>query len=100
MSVDATNAEGLNLAAPLSEPLVGNQQKRSSFIKNAIAYSGTNLVSQFAQLVSRFIVRAMLAPSAMGIWELALAIQSFVNSFDPGINTAASIELPKLQGAN
>jgi|KBSSwiStaDraftv2_1062776.scaffolds.fasta_scaffold00215_15 Membrane protein involved in the export of O-antigen and teichoic acid len=82
----------------MSEP-AATQARRSSFLRNALAYTSTNLVSQFTQLVSRFIVRTILAPQAMGIWEFALVIQSFANSFDPGINAAASVELPMLHGA-
>jgi O-antigen/teichoic acid export membrane protein len=73
---------------------------RPSFLRNAFAYSGTNLIAQFTQLASRFFVRTLLAPEAMGLWEFALVIQTFANSFDPGVNTAASVELPVLHGAN
>jgi O-antigen/teichoic acid export membrane protein len=87
------------MSSVVSEPAAAKQAKRSSFLRNALAYSTTNLVSQFTQLVSRFIVRTILAPQAMGIWEFALVIQTFASSFDPGINAAASVELPMLHGA-
>src|ERR1043166_4921168 len=74
--------------------------KQASFLMNAFAYSGTNLVSQFTQLISRFFIRTLLAPQAMGIWEFALVIQTFTSSFDPGVNEAAAVELPVLHGAS
>lgn len=70
----------------------------SVFLKNALAYTSVNLFAQVAQLAQRFLVRSVISPAQMGVWELALAIQGFVASIDPGLSSAAWFELPVLHG--
>jgi O-antigen/teichoic acid export membrane protein len=69
------------------------------FLKNIIAYSGANLLSQFLQAVEHLVIRRILAPALMGTWNRVLVLQNFIATFDPGITQAASRELPLLRGA-
>lgn len=68
------------------------------FIKNALSYASVNVIGQAAQLAQRFVVRSIVTPAHMGIWELAVNLQGFVSNLDPGFYAAAWYELPVLHG--
>lgn len=67
-------------------------------LKNIIAYSGVNLISQVLLFGQNFIVRGLLAPAVLGIWNYVGVIQGFLGTFDLGITAAASRELPMIRG--
>jgi O-antigen/teichoic acid export membrane protein len=69
------------------------------FLKNAVAYSGTNVIAQAARFVQEFAIRRILPPELLGIWNFSLVVQEFASSFDVGIVDAASRELPILHGS-
>jgi hypothetical protein len=69
------------------------------FLKNAIAYSSGNVISQTARVTQEFIVRRILPPGVLGVWNFVLVVQSFVGTFDSGIIDATSRELPIFHGA-
>lgn len=67
-------------------------------LKNILAYSGVNLFSQVLTLGQNLVVRGLLAPPVMGIWNYVGVVQGFLGTFDIGINAAAIRELPLLHG--
>jgi O-antigen/teichoic acid export membrane protein len=69
------------------------------FLRNALAYSSGNVVSQIARVTQEFIVRRLLPPAVLGVWNFVLVVQGFVATFDAGIIDATSRELPILHGA-
>src|SRR5262249_12986389 len=71
-----------------------------TFVRNALAYSGSSFLAQVAGILQKYLVRGVLSPVAIGWWELAVVIQGFVSSVDPGLESAAAVELPVLHGQN
>lgn len=69
------------------------------FVKNLISYSGASLVVQAMQLVQGLVVRRMLPPALMGVWNYVGVVQAGAATFDLGITQAAGRELPLLHGA-
>lgn len=69
------------------------------FIRNVLSYSAVNAYAQLIRLLQDFVVRFILPPSIMGIWSLVLVLQGFATTFDIGVLTAATRELPLLYGA-
>lgn len=67
-------------------------------LKNILAYSGVNLFSQVLVFGQNFVVRGLLPPPVMGIWNYVGVVQGFLGTFDLGINAAALRELPLLRG--
>src|SRR5258707_198153 len=45
-----------------------------------------------------YLIRSILAPIAIGWWEFAIVVQSTISAFDPGLESAAGVELPVLHG--
>ncbi len=68
------------------------------FLKNALIYSGTNLISQSALFVQGFVLRSILPPSVMGVWNFVLVLTTFVSPITLGVLQAALRELPILKG--
>ena len=68
-------------------------------LRNIIAYSGTSLVVQVAQLVQGFVIRRLLHPDLLGAWNYVGVTLSFIGTFDVGITSGAARELPLLRGA-
>ncbi len=71
----------------------------SRFFKNAIVYSSANLVAQCCKVAQEFVLRRLLPPEAIGVWNLAVVTQSFVATFDIGVIEGAFRDLPILEGA-
>jgi O-antigen/teichoic acid export membrane protein len=69
------------------------------FIKNALTYSGSNIISQAALFIQGIILRGILAPQLMGIWNLVNVIRGYVQPVSVGIETGASRELSIIHGA-
>ncbi|MFC1580607.1 lipopolysaccharide biosynthesis protein [Thermodesulfobacteriota bacterium] len=67
-------------------------------VKNAIAYSGTNLISQVALFIQGLVLRNLLPPQIMGLWEYVKIARGFLAHFSIGILTGAVRELPLLKG--
>lgn len=80
----------------LTTPARRNGLRR--FVTNVFAYSGSNFASQAAGILQKYLVRGILPPAAMGWWELATVVQSFLSSVNPGLEGAAGVELPVLDG--
>ena len=74
------------------------KHQRYSFVKNAISYSGTNIVGQFITLIRGFLVRRILPPEIMGFWNLVGVIQGLMGTFDLGCSAGAIRELPIISG--
>ncbi|KJR99414.1 MAG: hypothetical protein VR68_09275 [Peptococcaceae bacterium BRH_c4a] len=68
------------------------------FLKNALAFSGINLISQILLFIQGFILRRMLPPEIMGVWNLVGVVKSFATPFSIGILAGAVRELPILKG--
>ncbi len=71
---------------------------KSSFIKNAIAYSGSNFIIQFISFLRGVIVWRILPPEIMGFWNFMAVVQRFIATFDLGCIAGASRELPIMRG--
>lgn len=69
------------------------------FLKNLIAYSGASMLVQFMQLTQGFLLRRLLLPGAIGVWNYIGVTQGFAGTFDAGITAAAARDLPLLHGA-
>lgn len=74
------------------------KNQKTSFIKNTLAYSGSNVIGQFIILARGFVVRRMLPPEVMGFWNFVAVIQGFIGTFDFGCIAGASRELPIMKG--
>ena len=72
--------------------------RKISFAKNALAYSGTNVIAQIITLIKGFLVRRILPPEIMGFWNLVAVVQGFIGTFDLGCIAGASRELPIMTG--
>ena len=68
------------------------------FLKNIIAYNSANIAGRVIMLAQVFILRRMLPPTLMGLWNLVDVIRGFVETFDLGIMPAAARKLPLLRG--
>lgn len=71
---------------------------KSSFVKNTLAYSGTNVISQFITMVRGFVVRKILPPEIMGFWNFVAVVQGFIAAYDLGSGAGATRELPLAHG--
>jgi O-antigen/teichoic acid export membrane protein len=71
---------------------------KSSFIKNAIAYSGSNFVIQLVNFLRGIVVWRILPPEIMGFWNFMTVVQRFIATFDLGCIAGASRELPIMRG--
>jgi len=69
-----------------------------SLIKNALAYSGTNIIAQGAMFIQAFILRALLVPGVMGLWNLVGVVRGYVAPISVGVILGAFRELPILKG--
>lgn len=68
------------------------------FLKNALAYSGTNFISQVALFIQGFVLRRLLPPEFMGVWNFVGVVRGFVANFTIGLFSGAVRELPILKG--
>ncbi|GJQ50996.1 MAG: hypothetical protein HKUEN01_33820 [Candidatus Kuenenia stuttgartiensis] len=68
------------------------------FLKNTLAYSGLNVMAQVVLFIQGFVLRKILAPEIMGIWNFVCVVRSFVSPFSIGILSGAIRELPILKG--
>lgn len=66
---------------------------------NALSYSGGSIIGQAATLIYSVLLRHILVPSVMGLFDFVSVVTNFTANFDPGISTAAAIRLPALEGA-
>lgn len=74
------------------------EQKQISFLKNVVAYSGTNIISQFIFLIKGLVMRRILPPGIMGFWNFVVVVQGFIGTFDLGCIAGANRELPIMSG--
>lgn len=70
-----------------------------TFVRDTFSYTGGSFVAQFSQVVYSILLRKILAPTVMGLWDFVAVVQNFALSFDLGITAAAAINLPVLRGA-
>jgi O-antigen/teichoic acid export membrane protein len=75
-----------------------NISLQAGFFKNAIAYSGTNIISQVVLFFQGFILRRIIPPEVMGVWNFVGVARNFVASFSLGILAGALRELPIWKG--
>lgn len=69
------------------------------FVRDTASYTGGSFFGQASQVIYNILLRRVLAPSVMGLWDFVSVIQNFALSFDVGISAAAGIRLPVLKGA-
>ncbi len=70
------------------------------FSKNLISYSSASLLAQGLQLAQGFLLRHLLSPALMGLWNYVGVAQNTLSTFDLGVAQAAGRELPLLRGAS
>ena len=70
------------------------------FLKNFFSFSVANVYAQVMRMTQEFVVRRILSPEVMGVWSFILVLQNFGTTFDLGVTTAATRELPLLYGAD
>lgn len=80
------------------ERLPAAPDSRGYILRSALAYSGTNLFGQTATVVSGFILRRILPPGLMGVWNLAQVVRGYVQAISLGSLSGAMRELPILRG--
>lgn len=68
------------------------------FIKNALTYSGINFLSQIILFIKDLILRNILPPQIMGVWNFVGVARGFVSPFSIGILSGTLRELPIARG--
>lgn len=76
------------------QPLVGQK----TLFQNAVVYTGANLFGQAALVVSNFLLRRLLAPQLMGIWNMVALVRGYMLDISLGATVGAGRELPILHG--
>lgn len=71
-----------------------------SFLKDTFFYSGATTSMQIISFLRGIILRIILIPEILGVYNLIQVISGFVTVFDTGASAAASRELPILRGKN
>jgi len=74
--------------------------RESAFLKNSLAYSGTNVIEQLLMVLRSFAVRRILPPEIMGVWNFMTVVQNFLGTFDLGVISGATRELPIIGARN
>jgi len=69
------------------------------FLKNALTYSSTNLLSQFFLFIQGIALRRILIPELMGIWNIVNVVRGYVQPITIGVRAGAARELPIIHGA-
>ena len=71
-----------------------------SFLKDSVFYSVATTSIQIIGFLRGILMRIILIPEILGIYNLIQVILGFVTVFDTGASAAASRELPILRGRN
>lgn len=71
-----------------------------SFLKDIFFYSGATISMQIISFLRGILIRIILIPEILGIYNLIQVILGFVLVFDTGASAAASRDLPILRGKN
>ena len=74
------------------------RHKESSFLKNSIAYSISNIVSQLILFFRDLFTRRILPPEIMGFWSFVGVTLEFLRGFDFGFSAGMTRELPIIKG--
>ena len=67
-------------------------------LKSGITYSGTNLIAQAATFVSGLVLRRILPPELMGVWNLVIVVRDYAQGISLGTLSGALRELSILRG--
>jgi len=73
-------------------------RSRQLTIRNALAYSGTNVLAQAVTFLSGFFLRRLLPPELMGAWNLVAVVRGYLQAISLGALAGALRELPILKG--
>ena len=71
-----------------------------SFLKDSISYSTSTLSVQIISLFRGIVIRIILIPEILGIYNMIQVVLGFVSVFDFGASVAAGRDLPILRGKN
>ena len=71
-----------------------------SFLKDSISFSISTLSVQIISLFRGIVIRIILVPEILGIYNLIQVVLGFITVFDFGASSAAGRELPILRGKN
>ena len=69
-----------------------------SFLKDSISFSASTILNQIITLFRGIILRIILIPEILGIYNLIQVIGGFLITLDLGISSAAARDLPILRG--
>jgi len=73
---------------------------KKQIFKDFFIYSGGNYVSQGLGMVSGFLLRALIGPYYMGIWQGLNIIKSYASYGNFGVSKAAAREIAYFRGKN
>lgn len=68
------------------------------FLKNIIAYSGSNILIQIALFAQGIVLRMILLPEVMGFWNFVRVVHGYINPVSLGLLSGAARYLPILHG--
>ncbi len=71
----------------------------ATFFRNALAYSGAGVIGQVCKVLQELVLRRLLPPGVLGIWNFAGVVQGFAGTFDAGTLVGAYRETALLEGA-
>lgn len=71
-----------------------------SFLKDSVSYSFSTLSVQIIGLFRGILIRIILIPEILGIYNLIQVVLGFITVFDFGASAAAGRDLPILRGKN
>lgn len=69
------------------------------WLKKTVSFCSANLVGQVVRIIQELVIRAVLAPHIMGLWDYVLVVRNFGTSLDLGTLTAMLRKLCLLHGA-
>lgn len=67
-------------------------------LKNIKAVLFSNVLIQVIGFISSFVVRRIIEPSVMGVWNLVTIVTNYIQMFTLGTNSASSREMPYYLG--
>lgn len=70
------------------------------FLKNVLAYLSSSLAGQILLGLQQFIIRYLIPPSLLAVWNYVGVIQGLTNTFDLGLDAALSREIPLISAEN
>ena len=71
-----------------------------ALVRNTLWYTASGIFGQGLAIVQMLVVRSLLLPEVLGIWNYAGVVQGFCKTLNWGVETAAQWELAKGKGCS